>query len=167
MIAVIITDKVLNYIFGGASVKLKEANFEVEKLTNELKRLLREKELLETMILPKSTNLDKIVVDGGSPVNLIEKYAELTELEKWKDLDEKIVETQDKIKSNMDWIDEELRILKKYDKVEQLIVYYKEIATKDYTWRDISNLVHYSESQCRRIYKKYKRKRDIGGIDYE
>lgn len=146
---------------------LKKANFEVEKLTNELKRLLREKEILETMILPKSTNLDKIVVDGGSPVNLIEKYAELTELEKWKDLDEKIVETQDKIKSNMDWIDEELRILKKYDKVEQLIVYYKEIATKNYTWIDISNLVHYSESQCKRIYKKYKRKRDIGGIDYE
>ena len=146
---------------------LKKANFEVEKLTNELKRLLREKEILETMILPKSINLDKIVVDGGSPVNLIEKYAELTELEKWKDLDEKIVETQDKIKSNMDWIDEGLRILKKYDKVEQLIVYYKEIATKNYTWRDISNLVHYSESQCKRIYKKYKRKRDIGGIDYE
>ena len=146
---------------------LKKANFEVEKLTNELKRLLREKEILETMILPKSTNLDKIVVDGGSPVNLIEKYAELTELEKWKDLDKKIVETQDKIKSNMDWIDEEVRILKKYDKVEQLIVYYKEIATKNYTWRDISNLVHYSESQCKRIYKKYKRKRDIGGIDYE
>lgn len=146
---------------------LKKANFEVEKLTNELKRLLREKEILETMILPKSINLDKIVVDGGSPVNLIEKYAELTELEKWKDLDEKIVETQDKIKNNMDWIDEELRILKKYDKVEQLIVYYKEIVTKNYTWRDISNLVHYSESQCKRIYKKYKRKRDIGGIDYE
>ena len=146
---------------------LKKANFEVEKLTNELKRLLREKEILETMILPKSINLDKIVVDGGSPVNLIEKYAELTELEKWKDLDEKIVETQDKIKSNMDWIDEELRILKKYDKVEQLIVYYKEIATKNYTWRDISNLVHYSESQCKRIYKRYKKKRDIGGIDYE
>ena len=146
---------------------LKNANFEVEKLTNDLKRLLREKELLETMILPKSTTLDKIVVDGGSHVNLIEKYAELTELEKWKDLDKKIVETQDKIKNNMDWIDEELRILKKYDKVEQLIVYYKEIATKNYTWRDISNLVHYSESQCKRIYKKYKRKRDIGGIDYE
>lgn len=149
------------------SVTLKEANFEVEKLTNELKRLLREKELLETMILPKSTNLDKMVVDGGIPVNLIEKYAELTELEKWKNLDKKIITTQDKIKNNMDWIDEELKILEKYDKVEQLIVYYKEVATRDYTWFDISNLVHYSESQCRRIYKKYKRKRDIGGIDYE
>lgn len=149
------------------SVTLKEANFEVKKLTNELKRLLREKELLEIMILPKSTNLDKIVVDGGIPVNLIEKYAELTELKKWKNLDKKIITTQDKIKNNMDWIDEELKILEKYDKVEQLIVYYKEVATRDYTWFDISNLVHYSESQCRRIYKKYKRKRDIGGIDYE
>ena len=146
---------------------LREANYEVERLTNDLNRLLKEKELLETMILPKGTNLDKILVDGGQVSNIIEKYAELKELEKWKDLDKKIVETQDKIKNNMDWIDEELKILEKYDKVEQLIVYYKEIATKNYTWRDISNLVHYSESQCKRIYKRYKKKRDIGGIDYE
>lgn len=140
---------------------LKEVNFEVEKLTNELKRLLREKEILETMILPKSTNLDKIVVDGGKPVNLIEKYAELTELEKWKDLDKRILMLQDEIKNNMDWIDEELKILKKYDKVEQLIIYYKEIDVKDYTWSNISAKVHYSESQCKRIYRRYKRRRNI------
>ena len=142
---------------------LKEANYEVERLTNDLNRLLKEKELLETMILPKSINLDKILVDGGQLSNIIEKYAELKELEKWKNLDRRILENQEKIKNYMDWIDNELRILKKYDKVEQLIVYYKEIDTKEYTWKSISQLVHYSEPQCRRIYKKYKKKREIGG----
>lgn len=142
---------------------LREANYEVERLTNDLNRLLKEKELLETMILPKGINLDKILVDGGQLSNIIEKYAELKELEKWKNLDRRILESQERIKNYMDWIDNELRILKKYDKVEQLIVYYKEIDTKEYTWKSISQLVHYSEPQCRRIYKKYKKKREIGG----
>lgn len=142
---------------------LREANYEVERLTNDLNRLLKEKELLETMILPKGTNLDKILVDGGQVSNIIEKYAELKELEKWKNLDRRILESQERIKNYMDWIDNELKILKKYDKVEQLIVYYKEIDTKEYTWKSVSQLVHYSEPQCRRIYKKYKKKREIGG----
>lgn len=142
---------------------LKEANYEVERLTNDLNRLLKEKEILETLILPKGINLDKILVDGGRVSNIIEKYAELKELEKWKNLDRRILENQERIKNYMDWIDNELRILKKYDKVEQLIVYYKEIDTKEYTWKSISQLVHYSEPQCRRIYKKYKKKREIGG----
>ncbi len=142
---------------------LKEANYEVERLTNDLNRLLKEKEILETLILPKGINLDKILVDGGRVSNIIEKYAELKELEKWKNLDRRILENQERIKNYMDWIDNELKILKKYDKVEQLIVYYKEIDTKEYTWKSVSQLVHYSEPQCRRIYKKYKKKREIGG----
>lgn len=140
---------------------LREANYEVEKLTNDLNRLLKEKELLETMILPKGINLDKIIVDGGQLSNIIEKYAELKDLEKWKNLDRRILESQERIKNYMDWIDNELRILKKYDKVEQLIVYYKEIDTKEYTWANISAMVHYSETQCRRIYRRYKRKRNV------
>jgi hypothetical protein len=140
---------------------LKEANYEVERLTNDLNRLLKEKEILETLILPKGINLDKILVDGGRVSNIIEKYAELKELEKWKNLDRRILENQERIKNYMDWIDNELRILKKYDKVEQLIVYYKEIDTKEYTWANISAMVHYSERQCKRIYSRYKNRRNI------
>ena len=143
------------------NVTLKEANYEVERLTNDLNRLLKEKELLEIMILPKGMNLNKLIVDGGQISNIIEKYAELKELEKWKNLDRKILENQERIKNYMDWIDNELIILKKYDKVEQLVVYYKEIDTKEYTWANISAMVHYSERQCKRIYSRYKNRRNI------
>ena len=46
-------------------MNLRDANFEVERLENKLNKLLSDKELLETMIDPKSTDYTKVVVDGG------------------------------------------------------------------------------------------------------
>ena len=140
---------------------LKEANYEVERLNNKLNKLLKDKELLETMVDPKSTDYTKIVVDGGKHSNILELYVLKQELPRWQDLDRRISKTQDEIKNYMDWIDNELKILKKYDKVEQLIVYYKEIDIKEYTWQQISSTVHYSISQCKKIYKRYKETRSI------
>lgn len=140
---------------------LKEANYEVERLNNKLNKLLKDKELLETMVDPKSTDYTKIVVDGGKHSNILELYILKQELPRWQDLDRRISKTQDEIKNYVEWIDNELKILKKYDKVEQLIVYYKEIDIKEYTWYQISSMVHYSVTQCRNIYRKYKKKRDI------
>lgn len=140
---------------------LKEANYEVERLNNKLNKLLKDKELLETMVDPKSTDYAKIVVDGGKHSNILELYVLKQELPRWQDLDKRIKITQEEIKNYMDWIDNELKILKKYDKVEQLIVYYKEIDIKEYTWYQISSMVHYSKDYCRKIYKRYKEKRNI------
>ena len=140
---------------------LKEANYEVERLNNKLNKLLKDKELLETMVDPKSTDYTKIVVDGGKHSNILELYVLKQELPRWQDLDRRISKTQDEIKNYVEWIDNELKILKKYDKVEQLIVYYKEIDIKEYTWYQISSMVHYSKDYCRKIYKRYKQKRDI------
>lgn len=140
---------------------LKEANYEVERLNNKLNKLLKDKELLEVIVDPKSTDFTKVVVDGGKHSNILELYVMKQDLPKWKDLDKRICITQEEIKNYMDWIDNELRILKKYDKVEQLIVYYKEIDLKEYTWYQIAALVHYSSTQCRRIYKRYKETRNI------
>lgn len=140
---------------------LKEANCEVERLNNNLNKLLKDKELLEVMVDPKSTDYTKVVVDGGRHSNILEIYVLKQELSRWQDLDNKIKRTQDEIKNYMEWIDTELRILKKYDKVEQLIVYYKEIALKEYTWHQIAAMVHYSKDYCRKIYSRYKKKRKI------
>lgn len=140
---------------------LKEANYEVERLNNKLNKLLKDKELLETMVDPKSTDYTKIVVDGGKHSNILELYILKQELPRWKDLDRRISKTQDEIKNYIDWIDNELKILNKYNKIEQLIVYYKEIDTKEYTWYQIASMVHYSISQCKKIYKRYKETRDI------
>lgn len=140
---------------------LKEANYEVERLNNKLSKLLKDKEILEVMTDPKSTDYTKVVVDGGKHSNILELYILKQELPRWKDLDRRISKTQDEINNYVDWIDNELKILKKYDKVEQLIVYYKEIDIKEYTWQQISSMVHYSISQCKKIYKRYKETRSI------
>lgn len=140
---------------------LKEANYEVERLNNKLNKLLKDKELLETMVDPKSTDYTKIVVDGGKHSNILELYVLKQELPRWQDLDKRIKISQEEIKNYMDWIDNELKILNKYNKIEQLIVYYKEIDTKEYTWYQIANMVHYSISQCKKIYKRYKETRNI------
>lgn len=143
-------------------MNLREANYEVERLNNRLKKLYKDKELLEVTTDPKSTDYQKIIIDGGKHTSSVQEiYVLKQELTKWKDLDKKICKTQEEIKNYIDWIDKELKILKKYNKIEQLIVYYKEIELKNYTWQDIATLVHYSEPQCRRIYKRYKQTRNI------
>ncbi|MDD6418703.1 MAG: hypothetical protein PUF66_00910 [Clostridium sp.] len=137
---------------------LKEVNYEVERLTNQLNKLLNEKESLESIVGLHSTSYDKIIVDGGKVVDKMLEYQILKEMNQ---LDFHIQIIQEKIKNNMDWIDNELKILKKYDKIEQLIIYYKEIDTKNYTWYQISSKVNYSMSQCKRIYSRYKKKRNV------
>ena len=145
----------------GCSVTLKQANYEVEKLNNELNKLLRDKELLECIVSPKSVDTTKILVDGGKHTDSLSIYIEKKDLEKYKDLDKRITLIQEQIKNNMDWIDNELKILKKYNKVEQLIIFYKEVDTKEYTWNQISSMVNYSVSQCKRIYSRCKKKRNV------
>lgn len=140
---------------------LKEANYEVEKLNNKLNKLIKDKMILESITEPKSVDVSKIIVDGGNRENTIEIYVEKQDLERWKELDKKIQRTQEEINNYVNWIEIELKILKKYHKLEQLIVYYKEIDIKEYTWHEISAKVNYSMTQCRRIYKKYKQKRNI------
>lgn len=140
---------------------LKEVNCEVERLNNKLNKLLKDKELLETMVEPKSTDYTKVIVDGGKHSNILELYVLKQDLPRWKNLDRRISKTQEEIKNNMDWIDNELKILNKYNKIEQLIVYYKEIDAKEYTWQQISSKVHYSISQCKKIYKRYRGTRNI------
>lgn len=140
---------------------LKEANFQVEKKENELEKLLKDKELLECLVDPKSTDYTKVVVDGGIHANILEVYVAMKDLKKYKDLDKNIQKLQKEIKNLTEWIEKELIILKKYDKVEQQVIYYKEIDNKKYTWQEISNKVNYSITQCRRIYRKYKKKRNV------
>ena len=92
---------------------LKEANYQVESKENELNRLLRDKEVLECMVDPKSTDFTKIVVDGGKHGNILEIYIALKDLKKWKNLDRDINRLQEEIQNLVNWIDNELEILKK------------------------------------------------------
>lgn len=141
--------------------KIKDANYKVESLTNDLNKYLRNKELLECMVSPGAVDTTKILVDGGKHCNPLEIYVLKQDLSIWKDLDKKIKIIQEEIKIEMDWIDNKLKSLNKYGKLVQQIIYYKEIDIKEYTWYQIAAKVHYSKDYCRRIYRNYNKKRNI------
>lgn len=139
----------------------KEVFEETKRLENTLKKLLADKELLETLTDPKSTDYDKIHVDGGKHASSVQEiYVLKQDLPRWKDLDKRIQEVQERIKINNNWVEEELKILKEYDNKVEQIIYLKEQSKEKLTWIQIGNRVYLSESQCRRIYKKHKKRRE-------
>lgn len=132
-----------------------EANKELERIDNELDFLLTKKELiLEETIYPKTPVGER--VDGGKRTD---KYAHLDYA--IDNIDPEIEKLYKEKRLYEDYIEKELVRLGKYNEIEQLIVFYKEQTTTDYTWEEISSKVHYSKTQCRRIYRKWKKQRDI------
>ena len=140
----------------------KEVFEETKRLENSLKKMLADKELLEVLTDPKSTDYSRVYVDGGKHTSSVQEiYVLKQDIPRWKDLDKRIQEVQKRIKINDDWVENELKILKEYDDKVNQIVYYKEQDKEKLTWVQIGNRVYLSESQCRRIYKNYKEKRDV------
>lgn len=145
---------------------LKTANLELEKLENQYEYWLNEKETILTIVMPKSPDLTKESVQGGTRVDKFAKYAEL-------DDEKKINDTLDfihKRKQNLlKWLTNELKILNKYGEVEALIIQYKEKGMYnekegrfiDMTWEQIAKEVHYSKTFCRNVYRTYKNQRFI------
>lgn len=137
---------------------IKEANNKLEKIDNDINYWLAEKEIELSKVLPKATDIKQERVSGGTRVDKFLKYAEAMEV---KQIDEKLDKLYAQKKNLEDYIEKELHRLNKYREVEQLIVYYKEQCTENYTWVQISQRVYYSKEQCQRIYKKWKKERSI------
>lgn len=137
---------------------IKEAKNKLERVDNQIEYWLKEKELELGNVLPQAVNTTTERVNGGKRVDKFVAYTVALE-------DKEIDLNLDKLyahKRNLeDFIEKELRRLKKYREVEQLIVYYKEQCLENYTWNQIAQKVFYSKEQCQRIYKKWKGKRDI------
>ena len=137
---------------------IKEANNKLEKIDNDINYWLTEKEIELSKVLPKATDITQERVSGGTRIDKFLKYAEVMEV---KQIDEKLDKLYAQKKNLEDYIEKELHRLNKYREVEQLIVYYKEQCTENYTWVQISQRVYYSKEQCQRIYKKWKKERSI------
>ena len=146
---------------------LKEANKKLEELENDYEYYLKEKEELLSLVLPKATNITFERVDGGIREDRLLKYAETEDAKK-------INETLDYIdrkKQNLiRWIDEELRILNKYGELETLIIQLKENTSvkdkysnkyRELTWEEIGKRTGYNKDHCRKIYRLYKKKRNL------
>lgn len=132
-----------------------EANKEIERIDNELDLLLTKKQrILESTIYPKVPIGER--VEGGKRAD---KYAHLDYA--IDTIDPEIEELYKDKKMYEDYIEKELIRLGKYNEIEQLVVFYKEQTTTPYTWTEISQKVHYSKTQCRRIYRKWNEQRMI------
>lgn len=137
---------------------IKEANNKLEKIDNDIEYWLKEKEIELSKVLPKAIDTTKERVNGGTREDKFLKYAETLEV---KQIDDKLDKLYAQKRNLEDYIEKELHRLGKYREVEQLIVYYKEQCAENYTWNQISQKVHYSITQCRNIYRKWKRGRNI------
>jgi len=146
---------------------LKEANKKLEELENDYEYYLNEKEELLSLVLPKATNITLERVDGGTREDKMMKYIETDEEKRINDTLEYI----DKKKQNLiRWINEELRILNKYGELETLIIQLKENTSvkdkysnkyRELTWEEIGKKTGYNKDHCRKIYRLYKKKRNL------
>ena len=135
---------------------LKEANNKLEKINNKINYYLNKKEQELAKTQPKAVKPKPIAVQGGKRVDRFAKYViSIEEIDHELDklyADKRILE---------EYIEKELQRLNKYSEVEQLIIYYKEQSLDNLTWYQISQKVHYSVRQCKRIYKNFTQKRNI------
>ena len=142
---------------------LKDANKELEKLENEYNYWLKQKENLLNLVMPKATDIKGEIVDGGKREDRLLKYVELED-------EKQINATLDYIwkrKNNlMNWIDEELRIMNKYDELEKKIYElrndeeYIRVHRKKRPWFKVASTLGYTERHILRIYAKMMKKRD-------
>lgn len=146
---------------------LKEANKKLEELNNEYDYWLNEKEIAKTFVLPKSVSTDLERVDGGNRQDRMLKYVEILEE---KQIDETLDYIFKRRQNIMDWISKELKRMKKYGEVVSLIVQLKEnttITDKDtheerfLTWKEIGERSNFDKDYCRKVYRLYKKVRDI------
>lgn len=142
---------------------LKEANKELEKLENEYNYWLKQKENLLNLVMPRATDIRGEVVDGGKREDRLLKYVELED-------EKQINATLDYIwkrKNNlMNWIDEELKIMGKYNELEKRIYElrndeeYIRVHRKKRPWFKVASTLGYTERHILRIYAKMMKKRD-------
>lgn len=135
---------------------IKEANNKLEKIDNDIEYYLKQKEIEISNVMPKAVDTTKEIVKSGKRVDRFSQYAiEIEEID--RELDKLYAD-----KKNLEnYIEKELHRLGKYREVEQLIVYYKEQCIENFTWNQIAQRVYYSKEQCQRIYKKWKKERNI------
>lgn len=130
---------------------LKEAKKELERLDNELDRLLKDKEIALIKAGYNSPSIKEVNVQSKKIEDRFLKY--VIKIEKI----DKEIELVYQQKENIDkWITNELKILEKYDDTVGLIIYMRDAEEK--TWEEISKKVCFTTSWCRKLYLKHKKR---------
>ena len=137
---------------------LEDIYKELEKLENNLEFYENRLEVLRTMVEPKATQFDKILVDGGKHTDNILKYVE-------KEDELQILNTIKYIKRRIydltELKDKEIKRLAKYGETVKAVVFLREKELildshrkrRHLTWEEIAMKVHCSEKSARTWYK--------------
>lgn len=135
---------------------IKEANNKIEKIDNDIEYYLKKKEKEFAKTQPQAVKIKDIVTTGGRRVDKFSKYVISI-----KEIDDILDDLYSEKRILEEYVEKELIRLNKYSEAEQLIIYYKEQNLENLTWVEISRKVHYSITQCRRIYRKWKGERNV------
>lgn len=138
-------------------MNIEKANNKVIKIENEINDILNKKEEALINVLPKAKEIKQDVVYNSRT----EKNEFLHYVYSIDEYDKKIDYLTNEKRILIVYINNELKRLKKYNKLKELIVYYRENHYQKQTWSSISNIVKLSKSQCKDIYRECKNKRNF------
>lgn len=137
---------------------LEDIYKELEKLENNLEFYENRLEVLRTMVEPKATQFDKILVDGGKHTDNILKYVEK---EDELQIENTIKYIKRRIYDLTELKDKEIKRLSKYGETVKAVVFLREKELildshrkrRHLTWEEIARKVHCSEKSARIWYK--------------
>lgn len=142
---------------------IKEANNEINRLTNLLNLYIDRKNLLFNDTQPKSADPNNERVDGS--MTREEKFFKYVYKCEDKEIDWWIEKLNIYIIALSNYVEKELKRIGEYDDLLQKIVYYKEVykpkKEEKITWDFISRKVYAPSSTIRRMYSKHKKMRNI------
>lgn len=134
---------------------IKDINNQILFLENRLEYYLDKKAKAFDLTQPKAVVYDKETTEGGlKRENKFECYVISNE-----ELDPIIDFIQNEICRLVKFVNKELLRIEKYEPLKKQIIELREI--DKLKWQDISRITDYCESQCRNIYRDYKKKRNI------
>ena len=139
-------------------MSLEEIYKKLEELENNLEFYQNRLEQIKSIVLPKATQYDKVMVDGGKHTNALLKYVEV---ENEQQLEVTILYIQGKIKDLNTLKDKEIERLAKYGECIRAVVCLKEKEFKTdwngkkrhLTWDEIARKVYCSPRSARYWYK--------------
>lgn len=131
---------------------------ELEKLENDLEYYENRLESLRSLVLPKATQFDKVMVDGGKHIDTLLTYVDL---ENKQQLETTILYIKGKINDLNTLKDKEIDRLAKFGETTKAVVFLRE---RDFIvdssgkkrhlyWEEIADKVYCSEKSARNWYK--------------
>ncbi len=136
---------------------IKDANSEIERVTNLLNLYIDKKNILFNDTQPKSINTDNELVDGSTPRE--EKFYKYVYKCEERDIDWWIDKLNDYLISLNKYVESELKRIGEYEPLRAKIIKLRE--EKNMKWDDIAQSTHYCKRQVIRIYQDYKHKRYV------